>query len=57
MLVNFVVEQRFLYVGLRLKAPFVYAVEIVFQSKRRSQAFGNIKNAKNDWWDPCQFTF
>jgi predicted deacetylase len=36
---------------------FVYAVEIVFQSKHRSQAFGNIKNAKNNRWDPCQFTF
>jgi hypothetical protein len=29
----------------------------VFQSKHRSQAFGNIKNAKNNRWDPCQFTF
>jgi hypothetical protein len=29
-------------------APFVYAVKIAFQSKRKSQAFGNIKNAKNN---------
>ena len=34
--------------GKSFPALFVYAVEIVFQSKRRSQAFGNIKNAKND---------
>jgi hypothetical protein len=29
---------------LEAKRPFVYAVKITFQSKRRSQAFGEEKN-------------
>jgi len=47
----------FFHIKNLLEATFVYAVEIAFQSKRKSQAFDNIKNAKNDRWDPCQFTF
>jgi hypothetical protein len=42
---------------VEIMIPFVYAVEIAFQSKRRSQAFGKEKTINYCSWGPSLSVF